>query len=159
MAGNLFLQIDGVTGECAEEGHKGWIDVASYSEGLSSMGSAGYGGGAGVGTVTYEDFQVNCQLEKAIPNLIKGCADHKNYATVKLHATKMGGKDGSWVYLEITLSDAVVTRVSFSGADNVIPSVSVSFNFTKIKTEYWEQSKNGGQGPSVVAEWNQKANK
>lgn len=157
MAGNLYLQIEGVPGECAEEGHKGWIDVSSYQEGLSSMGSAGYGGGAGVGTVTYQDFVFTCQLEKAIPNLIKGCAEHKHYPTVKLHAVKMGGK--SWVYLEITLSDAVVSSVNFTGLDNQIPSVTVSFNFTKIKTEYWEQNKEGGKGPSVSAEWDQKANK
>jgi type VI secretion system Hcp family effector len=159
MAGNLFCKIEGVTGECAEQGHEGWIDVTSYQEGLSSMGSAGYGGGAGVGTVAYQDFVMTCHLEKAIPNLMKGCADHKAYPTVKLNATKMGGKGNSWVYLEITLTDAVVSSVNFAGSDNQIPQVSIALNFSKIKTEYWEQNKDGGKGSSVSAEWDVKKNK
>jgi type VI secretion system secreted protein Hcp len=159
MAGNLFLQVEGVTGECAEENHKGWIDVNSYSEGLSSAGSAGYGGGAGVGSVHYQDFTFTCQLEKAIPNLIKGCATHKHYPSIKFNATKMDGNGKSWNYLEITLSDAVVSSVSFSGSENQIPQVAVSLNFAKIKTQYYEQTKEGGKGSSTESEWDQKANK
>jgi type VI secretion system secreted protein Hcp len=158
MAGNLFLQVEGITGECAEENHKGWIDVSSYGEGLSSAGSSSYGGGAGVGSVHYQDFTFTCQLEKAIPNLIKGCATHKSYPTVKFNATKMDGKGSSWVYLEITLSDAVVSSVSMSGTENQIPHVSVSLNFAKIKTQYWEQTKDGGKGSSTESVWDQKAN-
>ncbi len=159
MAGNLFLQIEGVTGECAEEEHKGWIDVESYSEGLQSTSSVGYGGGGGVGTVSYNDFQITCQLEKAIPNLMAGCADHKHYGTAKLHATKMGGAGKSWTYLEITLTDLVVTGVHFSGSQSQIPHVQVSIGFAKIKTEYWEQTKTGGKGSSTNATWDQKLNK
>ncbi len=159
MAGNLFMQIEGVTGECAEENHKGWIDVESYSEGLQSSGTAGYGGGAGLGTVSYNDITITCHLEKAIPNLMKACADHKHYPTAKIEATKMGGNGQSWVYLQITLNDVVVTGVHFSGMQNQIPTVQVSLNFTKIKTEYWEQTSSGGKGSSTNAQWDQKANK
>ncbi|MEO8652584.1 MAG: type VI secretion system tube protein Hcp [Ramlibacter sp.] len=159
MAGNLFCKVEGITGECAEEGHTGWIDVSSYQEGLSSSGSAGFGGGAGVGTVSYQDFIITCQLEKAIPTLMKACADHTHYPTVKLHATKMGGEGKSWPYLEITLTDAIVSSVNFGGSDNMIPQVSIALNFSKIKTEYWEQTKTGGKGSSTNAEWDQKKNK
>lgn len=158
MAGNLFCKVEGITGECAEEGHVGWIDVNSYSEGMSSAGTAGYGGGAGLGTVSYQDFMITCQLEKAVPNLMAGCADHKHYPTVKLHATKMGGTGSSWVYLEVTLTDVVVSSVQISGSDNMIPMVSIALNFSKIKTEYWEQTKQGGKGSSTNAEWDQKKN-
>jgi|SRR5215208_2186971 len=158
MAGNLFLQIDGVTGECAEQAHEGWIDVQSYSEGLSSASSAGYGGGAGLGTVSYQDFMITCLLEKAVPNLMAGCADHKHYPKAKLHATKMGGDGKSWTYLEVTLTDVVVTNVSLSGSDNVMPMVAIGLAFSKIKTEYWEQTKSGGKGSSTNAEWDQKKN-
>jgi len=159
MAGNLFLQIVGVTGECAEESHQEWIDVDSYSEGLQSASSASYGGGAGIGTVSYNDFTITCQLEKAIPTLMAACADHKQYGTAKLHATKMGGDKKGWTYLEVTLSDVVVTGVHFSGSQNQIPTVQVSLAFSKIKTEYWEQTTTGGKGSSTNAGWDQKSNK
>lgn len=159
MAGNLFLQIEGVTGECVESAHKGWIDVDSYNEGLQSSSTASYGGGAGLGSVSYNDFTITCQLEKAIPNLMKACADHKPYPTAKLHATKMGGSGASWTYLEVTLSEVVVTGVHFSGSQNQIPTVQVSLSFAKIKTEYWEQTSTGGKGSSTNAGWDQKSNK
>lgn len=158
MAGNLFLQIEGVTGECAEKGHEGWIDVDSYTESMSSASTAGFGGGAGLGTVSYQDFQVMGQLEKAVPNLMAGCADHKHYSTAKVHATKMGGDGKSWTYLEITLSDVVVTGVHIGGVQNSIPSVSMTLAFSKIKTEYWAQTSTGGKGSSTNAEWDQKKN-
>jgi type VI secretion system secreted protein Hcp len=158
MAGNLFLQVEGVTGECAEQGHEGWIDVQSYSQGLQSRSSAGFGGGAGVGSASYQDLVVTCQMEKAIPNLMAGCADGKHYPKAKLHATKMGGDGKGWVYLEITLSDVMISSVQFGGSDNSIPMVSVSMSFTKIKTEYWAQTSTGGKGSSTNAEWDQKKN-
>jgi len=158
MAGNLFLQIQGVTGECTESAHTGWIDVETYSEGLQSSGTSSYGGGAGLGTVSYNDVTVTCHLEKAIPNLMAACADHKHYGQAKIHATKMGGNGSSWTYLEITMSDVVVTGVHFAGVVNTIPTVQVSLNFTKIKTEYWEQTSSGGKGSSTNAEWDQKKN-
>lgn len=158
MAGNLFLQIEGVSGECAESNHEGWIDVDSYTESMSSSSTASYGGGAGLGTVSYQDFQIACQLEKAVPNLMAGCADHKHYPKAKLHATKMGGDGKSWTYLEITFTDVVVTGVHIGGSQNAIPNVSVSMAFSKIKTEYWAQTKTGGKGSSTNAEWDQKKN-
>jgi type VI secretion system secreted protein Hcp len=158
MAGNLFLQIEGVTGECVESAHTGWIDVESYSEGLSSGSTAGFGGGAGLGTAQYQDFHITCQLEKAVPNLMAGCADHKHYGTAKLHATKMGGDGKSWTYLEVTLTDVVVTSVQMSGAPNAIPHVAVGLAFAKIKTEYWAQTDTGGKGSSTNATWDQKKN-
>lgn len=158
MAGNLFLQVEGVTGECAEQGHEGWIDVQSYNQGLQSKSSASYGGGAGVGSVAYQDLQVSCQMEKAIPNLMAGCADGKHYPKAKLHATKMGGDGKSWTYMEITLTDVLISSVNFGGSDNSIPLVSLSMSFSKIKTEYWAQTSTGGKGSSTNAEWDQKKN-
>ncbi|MEQ1593753.1 MAG: type VI secretion system tube protein Hcp [Casimicrobium sp.] len=159
MAGNLFLQIGDVKGECAEANHKEWIDVESYSEGLQSSGTAGYGGGAGLGTVSYNDITITCHMEKAIPALMRACADHKHYGEAKLHATKMGGNGNSFNYIEITCKDVVVTGVHFSGMANQIPTVQVSLNFSKIKTMYFMQSGSGGQGSSTEAEWDQKSNK
>jgi type VI secretion system secreted protein Hcp len=158
MAGNLFLKIDGVNGECEETNHKEWIDCDSYSEGLQSAGSAGYGGGAGVGAVSYNDMTITCQLEKAIPTLMAACADHKHYGKATLHATKMGGNSKSFTYLCVELKDVVVTGVHFSGSANQIPHVQVSLNFAEIKTEYWVQSPSGGQGASTNATWSNKEN-
>jgi type VI secretion system secreted protein Hcp len=158
MAGNIFLQIEGVKGECTEKNHTDWIDVMSYTEGLHHSNSSGYGGGGGVGSAMYQDFVVNCQLEKAIPVLMYGCAGNKEYKKAKLHATKMEGTQ-SWNYLEITMEEVLVSSVQFSGSENQIPMVSIALSFKKIKTEYFLQGAGGAQGASTNAEWDQKLNK
>ncbi len=158
MAGNLFLRISGIKGECVESNHKEWIDVTHYSEGLSHSNSSGYGGGGGVGSVSYDDFTVNCQLEKAIPALMAGCAGNKTYDKVELHATKMEGTV-SWNYIEITMEKVLVTSVNFSGSQNEIPNVSVRLAFEKIQTDYYVQLATGGRGAISTAKWDQKENK
>ena len=157
MAGNIFLKIGDIKGECIEGSHKEWIDVDSYSEGLHSNQSASYGGGSSLGTATYEDFTVTCQLDLAIPTLMQACSTSQHFPTAKLHAIKMSN-DSSWMYLEVTMSDVMVTGVHFNGSLNQIPHVQVSLAFSKIKTQYWTQDSKGGKGVSTEAAWDQKRN-
>jgi len=37
MAGDCFLKIDGIPGESTDDKHKDWIEVMSYSHGVSQM--------------------------------------------------------------------------------------------------------------------------
>jgi type VI secretion system secreted protein Hcp len=158
MAGNMFLKVDGVDGECAESNHTGWIDVDSAGESMFHNESAGFGGGAGVGSVEMTTFDVTCQVEKAISALKAGCAGNKHYPTVKLHATKMKG-DVSWNFMEVTLTDVTVNRVSTNFNTNQIPHVQLSFKFTKIQTDYYLQLADGGKGGMSSSTWDQKGNK
>lgn len=157
MASNMFLKIGDVVGECKEDMHQEWIDVESYSEGVINTGSSSFGGGAGTGVVQYSDFNITCQLEKAIPTLMNACATLKHYPEAKLECIKMG--TDAFVYLRVTLKDVVVASVNKSGAMNSLPHVSVALNFAKIHTEYFEQNADGGAGTSTQAGWDQKTNK
>ena len=115
--------------------------------------------GGGVGRAEYGDFSFTCKMEKSVPNLMKFCADHKPIAKAVLSCTKVGGSGASYNYLQVTLSNARVSSVSYNGAMNSENDVSVTLNFEKIKTEYWEENATGGQGASVNAEWSNKENK
>ena len=48
MAFDAFLKIDGIPGESTDSKHKDWIEVLSYSTGITqpTSGSASTGGGA-----------------------------------------------------------------------------------------------------------------
>lgn len=156
---NLFLKMSGVTGECQEEGHKGEIEVQHYSEGAHNTASGGTGMGGGVGISEFQDFRFGCKLEKAVPTLLKFCADHKPIAEAKFSAAKMGGSGASYTYLEITLTNARVSNVDVSGGANELGSAQVVLNFEKIKIEYWEENSTGGKGGSSPITWDVKANK
>lgn len=155
---NMFLKLTGIEGECMEAGHKKEIEVMSYSEGLSNLASAGTGMGAGVGRVEYRDFSFTCKLEKAVPNLMKYCADHKPISEAIFTATKMGGQGASYEYLKIKMTNARVSHVDIAGSANAEAHVSVTLNFETILTEYWPELETGGRGGSVSAGWNNKLN-
>ena len=156
---NIHLKLDGITGESQESKHKGEIDILHYAESIHNLASGGTGMGGGVGRAEYGDFSFTCKMEKSVPNLMKFCADHKPIAKAVLSCTKVGGSGASYNYLQVTLSNARVSSVSYNGAMNSENDVSVTLNFEKIKTEYWEENATGGQGASVNAEWSNKENK
>jgi type VI secretion system secreted protein Hcp len=51
---DYFLQITGIEGESADSKHKGWLEVGSWSWGLTQRGSAHSGGGGGAGKGAHE---------------------------------------------------------------------------------------------------------
>ncbi len=156
---NMFLKLTGITGECQVEGHKDEIEVMSYSEGMNNLSSGGTGMGGGVGRVEYRDFSFTCKLERAVPNLMNYCADHKPISEAVFTATKMGGSGKSYEYLQIKLKNARVSHVDIAGSANAEAHVSVTLNFEEIKTEYWMETPQGGKGASVSAAWSNKENK
>jgi type VI secretion system secreted protein Hcp len=39
MPGDAFLEIDGIKGESTDDKHKDWIEILSYSHGVSQSGA------------------------------------------------------------------------------------------------------------------------
>nr|NIS53628.1 type VI secretion system tube protein Hcp [Phycisphaerae bacterium]NIU11189.1 type VI secretion system tube protein Hcp [Phycisphaerae bacterium]NIU59045.1 Hcp1 family type VI secretion system effector [Phycisphaerae bacterium]NIW95363.1 Hcp1 family type VI secretion system effector [Phycisphaerae bacterium] len=57
MPGDVFLQIEGIPGESTDEKHKDWIEILSYSHGVSQSGagSRSSGGAATSGRCDHQD--------------------------------------------------------------------------------------------------------
>lgn len=49
MSTDLFLKIEGITGESQDANHKGWIGVDSFTWGATQPGNMATGGGGGAG--------------------------------------------------------------------------------------------------------------
>lgn len=62
---NVFLKIEGITGESKDAAHQGWIDVDAYS-----WGAKRYSEGGGPGKANYLNLSVNCQVDKATAGLL-----------------------------------------------------------------------------------------
>ncbi len=56
MAVDNFLKIEGIKGESTDDKHKDWIEILSYSWGVSQMASASASTSGG-GTSQRADFQ------------------------------------------------------------------------------------------------------
>ncbi|NYS29455.1 MULTISPECIES: type VI secretion system tube protein Hcp [unclassified Pantoea] len=158
MAIDMYLKVDGITGESKDSNHTGWIDIDSFSWGASQPGNMSVGGGGGAGKVNFNDLHINAKIDKAVTALLKNCASGKHVSKVEVSVCKAGGTQIE--YTRITLEDVLVTNVQFVGSehDDTL-GVTYAFQASKVKQQYWEQSSSGGKGAETSAGWDIKGNK
>jgi|KBSMisStandDraft_5_1062788.scaffolds.fasta_scaffold28834_4 type VI secretion system secreted protein Hcp len=154
MAADMFLMLDGIKGESADDKHKGEIDIESFSWGLAQTGSGHRGSGSGTGKVEVHDINITKRVDKSSPTLQLSCANGKHIAKGKLSVRKSGG-DNPLDYLTIDLEGVFVSnyQIGHTSGSAEVPSESFSLNFVKVKTEYWTQSDKGAKGENANFSW------
>ena len=143
MAVDMFIKIDGITGESMDSKHKDEIDILAWSWGASNSGSAHLGGGAGSGKVNVQDISITKYLDKSSPALLGKCCQGDHIKEALLTVRKAGGKE-PLEYIKITLSDVLVSSVSTGGSggeDRLTENISL--NFAKFKVNYIPQKADG----------------
>jgi len=156
MAVDMFLKLDGINGESQDELHRQWIEVESFSWGLTSMNSSATGG-AGAGRASFQDFHFKKQVDKSSPSLMLACASGEHIKGAQLSVRKAGGDSLGTVksgeeFLKIKLSDLLVSSFmqkcdAAGGLED--PQDSFSLNFARI--EFTAMSESAG--------WDLKTNK
>lgn len=148
-ASDYYLKIEGIKGEAVSEKHKDWIEIESFSWGVSNSHTAG-GGGGSTGKVSLQDFHFSMKVDKASPKLMLACATNERlpsltFAIAGADATGGAGED----YYVITLSDVLVS--SFQSGGSAPPpggtaqpmTASLSFNYSKIEWNYVPADQSG----------------
>ncbi len=163
MAFDAFLKISEFPGESTDDKHKDWIEILSYSHGLSqpSSGKRSTGGAPSAERVNVSDFSIVKVLDKASPKLALFCCNGKHIPSLKLELCRATGDKQP--YMKYEMCDVIVTSVrpggSSQGSDN-LPLEEVSFNFGKIEWTYTElDHKTSKPKGDVKANWDQVANK
>lgn len=157
MAIDMYLKVEGATGESADANHKDWIDILSFTWGASQSGTMSSGGGGGSGKVSFNDLSVTTKMDKATPALMKHSASGKHLGEVKLSVCKAGGSQVE--YSTIVLKDVLVTAVKFGGVGGGEQVLAVyDFQSSKVEQHYWVQTSQGGKGAESQMGWDVKAN-
>jgi type VI secretion system secreted protein Hcp len=152
MATDMFLKIDDVQGESVDSKHKDWIDVQSWSWGMSQGGTSHSGTGGGAGKVSVQDLSIVKYVDKATPNLMKMCCNGKHFKKAELQIRKAGGD--ALVYVKIELNDGIVSGVSSAGSSGEERlTETVTLNFASFKYEYTPQTATGAGAGAVPAGW------
>jgi type VI secretion system secreted protein Hcp len=130
-AGATFLKLEGIKGESTEQGHKGEIDLDSFSLGANA-GTGAFGGGGGAGKATIQSFKITKKLDKASPLLFQAAGSGRTIkeATVSF-AKKSKGKSAT--YLEFKFTNVFVSSIAdgtLSG--KALPTEQVTFNFQRV---------------------------
>lgn len=156
MAIDMFLKVEGATGESADANHKDWIDIQSFEWGAMQVGTMSAGGGGGSGKVSFNDLNVTTSIDKATPALLKHCSSGKHLGEVNLSICKAGGSQIE--YATIVLKDVLVTFVDFSGGSSEQVAARYSFQSSKVEHHYWVQTAQGAKGAESQMGWDIKAN-
>ncbi|MDR0563400.1 MAG: type VI secretion system tube protein Hcp [Azoarcus sp.] len=154
---SAYVKIEGITGECQDAEHKGWIDVLNFRYSVSQSSSASVGGGIGVSRASFGVLSFIHYLDRATPMLFRYCASGRHIPKVILCAYR--GGDRPTEYLRITLADAVIVRAgpyAFAGTARTRETVEISY--AHIKIEQRRRHPSGVAGPAVTAAWNVKQN-
>ena len=151
MSNDVFIKIDGITGESQDAAHPDEIQIANWKWKMSQQSSMMSGSGGGAGKATVEDLVFFHTVDRASPNLMSYCLTGKHIPTAVLTMRKAGGVP--FDFLRITMSDVIVTGVEM-GADYE----QVRLSFAKVKQEYMVQNAQGGSTGAVTGTFDIKAN-
>lgn len=139
---DFYLQIDGIEGESEAVGFEKQIQIESWSMGANNAGSAGLGTGLGTGKVSMQDFHFVMQNGKASAQIMLAVCKGNHIPQAVLSCRKTGGDGSPYTYYKYTFNDLVMSSFQ-SGASQALPMEQVSFNYTKITLEYFQQKADG----------------
>lgn len=157
MAFDCFLKLGDIDGESKDNTYRDWIDVLSWSWGLSQSGTMGMGGGGGAGKVNVQDLSISKYVDKSSTNCVLKCCSGKHYDEAKLIVRKAG--ENPVEYMKLTMTDVLISSISSGGSggeDRVTENVSM--NFAKVKVEYTPQAPDGSSEATMDIGWDVEAN-
>jgi type VI secretion system secreted protein Hcp len=156
MAADIFIKIDGISGESQDEIHRGEIDIVSWHWKMSQQSSMLSGSGGGAGKATINDLDFVHQIDRASPNLMRYCLTGRRIPKVVLSTRKAGGTM-PLDFLKVTMENVVITAVEPTiSHDHYFERVSLSF--ARVKQEYVVQSAIGSSNGTVTAAFDIKEN-
>jgi type VI secretion system secreted protein Hcp len=135
----------------------GWIEVMSWSWGVSQTGDLSGGGGSGSGKASFQDFHFTKRLDKNSPFLAKTCTEGRHLPKVTFEDYSTDAKGKNQTYLIITFEDVLVSsyQVSGQGGGDAVPMEEVSLNYAKIEFKYVGP----GSTDATTFRWDLKENK
>lgn len=157
MAVDMFMKMDGIDGESQDSKHDKWIDLLSWSVGLTQSGNMHMGGGGGAGKVSMSDFNFVKYSDKASTELFLHCCNGKHIPKVEVEVRKAGEKP--LTYMKWTLEDVIVTSLQMGGSggeDRLVEQVSISA--AKTTLEYTPQKADGSADATKKNGWDMKKN-
>lgn len=111
MAVDMFLKLGDIEGESKDSKHEKWIDVLSWSWGMTQSGTTHMGGGSGGGKVDVQDLGIVKYVDHATAALHRHCSTGKHIDTATFKIRKAGG-DTPVEYVVIELKVIIVTSIS-----------------------------------------------
>jgi type VI secretion system secreted protein Hcp len=152
MSFDAYMKIEGIEGESTDKIHEKWIEVLSYSHGVSQAErwpDEEHGTRA-----DHRLFSVTKKLDIASPKLASFCCSGKTFNKVTIELCR--ATDRKERYMTYTLHKAIIADVSTDGAAASFPAESLSFSYSKIEWNYVRWDQHGKQEGQSMTSWDLK---
>jgi type VI secretion system secreted protein Hcp len=161
MAIDVYLQIDGIKGESADDKHKDWIECKSVIWGVTQPKSAtaSTGGGHTAERCEHTEILITKLADLATPILLQTCSSGKTIPKAKLEFMRADGQGERVKYFEIEMENVLIGGINPSVAQGDFLSENVGLKFSKIKWRYTQQKVSGGAGGNTSGGWDLATNK
>jgi type VI secretion system secreted protein Hcp len=152
MAFDTFLKLGDIVGESTDAAHKDWIEIESFSWGMTQSGGFSGGGGGGTGKVSFQDIHFTANTQKSSPLLAKNCAIGQHIPKAELSFIKGKGSQGGFEFIKFEFADVLVSSYQLGGSSGGEdrPTDSFSLNFTKIEFDFVPQKADGSADTPVI---------
>ena len=156
-----YIKLPGITGECNEQSHQGWIEVESVSLPIyRSIQAGAVGVQRSCGETSLGDISVVKSWDSSTPDLASACSNGKflNEVTIHLCSTI---NDKNVTNLEVKLQNAIISNYSFSAVGNLdpVPTEQISLNYTSIEWNYMKYKQDGKPDKPTRAKYDTEAAK
>ena len=157
MALDVFMKIDGISGESSDTQHKDWIEVLSlnwtvdHPKQLSGVNVISTLGGP-----RSSEFGITKVVDKATPQIIKASISNENINEIKIELCRSGKEKIK--YLEYVFKKCFIKAVVLQTANNSgesLPTENIRFRFASIEITYFQQTRDiGGSTGQISTQWN-----
>jgi len=161
MAIDVYLYIDGIKGESADDRHKDWIECKSVSFGVDQPKSAtaSTGGGHTAERCEHRDIVISKLADLSSPILLQTCSAGRTIPKARFEFMRADAQGERVKYFEIEIENVLIGAVSPSVEEGDILSEDVALKFSKIKWKYTQQKISGGAGGNTSGGWDLASNR
>lgn len=155
MTASAYMQIKGIEGTATDDQHQKWIEIQSYSWGVSQSASVAQ---STAGRASLQDISVVKEMDGSSAKIAEECAKGTHFDEVKLDVCRATGEGKQTTFMQYILNDVVVSSYSVSGGGDGYPMESVTLNYGKIKWEFTKVDPKGNPAGKLAAGWDAKSN-
>jgi type VI secretion system secreted protein Hcp len=161
MAIDVYLYIDGIKGESADDRHKEWIECKSVNWGVEQPKSAtsSTGGGHTAERCEHHDIVITKLADLASPILLQTCSAGRTIPKAKFEFMRADAQGERVKYYEMEIENVLIGAVSPSVEQGDILTESVALKFSKVRWRYTQQKISGGAGGNTSGGWDLSANR
>lgn len=161
MAIDVYLYIDGIKGESADDRHKDWIECKSVSWGVEQPKSAtaSTGGGHTAERCEHTDIVISKLADLSSPILLQTCAAGKTIPKAKFEFMRADAQGERVKYYEIEIDNVLIGAVTPSVEEGDILGEEVALKFSKVRWKYTQQKISGGAGGNTSGGWDLASNR